>query len=471
MLDKAFNLSCVLDALALENTALDTAQSVANVSTDSRDITAGDLFVALRGEKFDGHDFVQQCLEQGACAAVVDKDFALQAGEEFQAKLLVVDDTALAYGLIAKAYRALFDVPVVALTGSAGKTTSKEMLAAILSQLGSVCSTQANFNNEIGVPKTLLQLRSEHDFAVVEMGAAKTADIAYLMQFADAEVGLLTNVQAAHMQGFGSLDNVAKTKAEIFTCLGDDKTAVINLDDNYADYWLQLAGGKKVLSFSLRDQSADVFADNIELSPSGIAFELVYRQQKQSVNIACLGRFNVANALGASAAAIALGASLEQIACGLEQFKTVAGRMQPIALAAPELCGTILNDSYNANPGAVKAAISTLAGFSGEKVVVLGTMAELGKDSELLHRQVAQFAQQQPIQQVYLLGEQWPVCDHGSGEKIKINQYDNKKDLLADLLSNWQAQQSVLIKGSRSMTMETLVQDLVALAEKQQETC
>lgn len=239
MLDKAFNLSCVLNALALENPSLDGAQQVSGVSTDSREIKAGDIFVALRGEKFDGHDFVQQCLEQGACAAVVDKKFKLSVSDsDLEARLLVVDDTLLAYGFIAKAYRNLFDLPVVALTGSAGKTTSKEMLAAILSMQGKVCATKANFNNEIGVPKTLLQLQGDDDFAVVEMGAAKPADIAYLMQFADADVGLLTNVQAAHMQGFGSLDNVAKTKAEIFTCLDNGKTVVINLDDSYADYWL-----------------------------------------------------------------------------------------------------------------------------------------------------------------------------------------------------------------------------------------
>lgn len=446
--------------------------SVSQITTDSRVLSKGAVFIALRGEQFDGHDYLADCFAQGAVAAVVTEScLPVDIKKTYADKLFLVDDTLLAYGLIAKAYRRKLNCPVIALTGSAGKTTTKEMLAAILRQLGKVSATQANFNNEIGVPKTLLEIQADTDFAIVEMGAAKAGDIAYLMDFVNPDVSILTNAYAAHIEGFGSLDVIAETKGEIFSCQAKGKFAIINDDDQYAAFWKDKAAGKQKISFSLNNKNADVFADNIYLNSGLSSFDLVFQATYQAIDLPCSGIFNVANALAASAAAISLGVSLENIAKGLAGFKNIEGRLQIHCLAD----GLILDDSYNANPEAMRAAIEALMSFPGDKALVLGAMAELGEHSKKMHEQLAQFALEQDVQQVYFYGDDWPDDASVFCKNLNIKTIKNIKDktsLLNEIQSNWQVKQNVLIKGSRSMRMETLVQDLILnQSNKQQGAC
>lgn len=446
--------------------------SISEVTTDSRSLSDGAVFVALRGDKYDGHDYLKDCFDQGAVAAVVMRqclpdDIANCYGD----RLCLVDDTLLAYGLIAKTYREKLTCPVIALTGSAGKTSTKEMLTSILRQVGKVGATKENFNNEVGVPKTLLQIEADSDFAIIEMGAAKAGDIAYLMPFVKPDVSILTNAYAAHIQGFGSLDIIAQTKGEIFSCQPEAKVSIINLDDAYAPYWKKEAINKQQFTFSLSKTEADVFARNIQLNSTFSTFELVTQKSQQLIHLPCSGSFNIANALAASTAAISLGISLTDVAKGLADFKNISGRFQTHYLND----GIVLDDSYNANPQAMQAAIRALLEFSGERVLVLGAMAELGEYSASMHEQLAHFALEQNVHQVYFYSNEWPdevlrYCRNSSVNIVK--KLTDKSELLHQIQANWQPQQNVLVKGSRSMGMEVLVQSLIINRnEKQQGAC
>lgn len=436
------------------------ALPIANVSSDSRSIGAGDLYVALRGEKFDGHDFIDAAIAGGAVAVVV--DHAVKQPLQNRVQQLVVDDTRLALGEIARCNRRRFTGPVIGITGSAGKTTCKEMVAAILSRCGSTLATRGNLNNEIGVPQTLLQIGTEHRYAVIEMGAARAGDIAYLCRFAEPTVGIVTAVMPAHLEGFGSIDTIASTKGEVFAGLTADGLAVINADDPYLPRWRQQAGKRRVVTFGFDGVDSvqpDVTARAIVYALEGTRFELIAPQGRIEIHLALLGRHNLRNALAAAAATLNVGAPLTAVRDGLASLRAVPGRLQP----RRGLTGnTVIDDSYNANPGAVKAAIDVLAGYTGRRLLILGNMAELGPDSELLHRDVATYAKLRGIEALWLVGPCAAAMatefgTHSVENEVRV--FDNNEALIAQIRHTDTAD-AILVKGSRSARMESVVMTL-----------
>ncbi|MDQ3197451.1 MAG: UDP-N-acetylmuramoyl-tripeptide--D-alanyl-D-alanine ligase, partial [Pseudomonadota bacterium] len=366
------------------------------VHTDSRTTLPGDLFIALRGERFDAAQFLGEARKKGAVAALIGEGGSEVGQAEDSASefpLLLVDDARLALGKLAAYWRGKFAIPLVALTGSNGKTTVKEMLASILRSAGrtnapaadsaaadSVLATRGNLNNDIGMPLTLLGLRASQRYAVIEMGMNHPGEISYLSRLAKPDVALVNNAAAAHLEGLGSVESVARAKGEIFEGLQDGGIAVINADDVHAPLWREMAGSRRTLDFGL-DASAEISA---RYAPSGEGSDIVMRTPRGEVTtrISVPGAHNVRNALAASAAAIALNINGADIATGLREFSGVKGRLQ----RKPARRGAMLiDDSYNANPASMRAAIAVLAAAPGKKIFVLGDMGELGGDAEAMH--------------------------------------------------------------------------------------
>ncbi|MDB6061835.1 MAG: hypothetical protein JWM78_1938 [Verrucomicrobiaceae bacterium] len=453
-------------ALQVEYSGADIA--IENIATDSRSIRAGDLYVALRGERFDGNEFIEAVAAQGAAAAVVNDPQPLALPQ------LRVDDARAALGLIARINRRRFQHPLIGITGSAGKTTCKEMLAAILSQRGSVLATQGNLNNEIGVPLTLLRIAPEHRYAVIEMGAARAGDIEYLCRFAEPDIALITTALPAHLEGFGSLDTVATTKGEIYSSLRENGTAIINIDSDYQNLWRQLSASHRVISFGF-NAAANISATAIERTGAGVRFLLRSPLGEVAVEMQLLGLHNIRNALAAAAAAIAAGATLADIRAGLGQVRAVSGRLNPL----PGLRGEIvIDDSYNANPGAVKAAIDVLAECSGQRQLILGNMGELGPQAEALHREVAQYAAERGIDTLWCVGpfaqaqveaflQFGNAVRHSksvsstsvSSKSVCAKAFADNAAVIAEL--NTITPAVVLVKGSRSAGTEVIVAALL----------
>lgn len=418
------------------------------VSTDSRAINKGDLFVALSGEKFNGNRFIADVAAAGAAAAVVSEEVVTDL------PLLRVADTRLALGAIARINRRQFNGPLVALTGSAGKTTTKELVASILSESGQVMATRGNFNNEIGVPLTLLRLQPEHDYAVVEMGASRAGDIGYLAAFAEPTVSVLTNAMPAHLEGFGDLQTIATTKGEIFSGLNSDGVAVLNFDDQFFSQWQQSCGHCRQLTFSKNNNQADVYASDIHSSPQAqTEFNMHLQGKAIAVSLPLLGEQNVVNALAAGAAALAVGSSIEQIKSGLEKVEPVKGRLKPVRGRHCQ----IIDDSYNASPNAVKAAIDVLQSFAGSHCLVLGMMSELGADAKSLHAEVADYARDRGVEQLLVIGDYAVMMAERFGDNAHA--FQDMGDLLA-ALDKLITANVVLVKGSRSAAMERVVDSL-----------
>lgn len=427
---------------------------IERINTDSRAIKPGDVFVALKGEFFDGHDFVADVVKAGAAAVVV------AARQNVDVAQIVVGDTLQALGIIARLNRRNFHGKLVALTGSAGKTTTKDMIASVLSQAGSVLATSGNLNNEIGVPLTLLSIQASHRFAVIEMGAAKRGDIAYLMQFVDPDVALLTNAAAAHIKGFGSEQAVAETKGEIFSAASADVTAVINRDSAYADLWQTMIGARRQIGFSAANSQAQVYASDIESKTWGSRFSLHINNAVQTVELKVPGAHNIANALAAASVAHALGLPIHSIKSGLEQFSGSKARLQ----RKNGISGcTLIDDTYNANPSSMASAIEVLAHQSAPRVLVMGDMAELGELSDDEHRRLLQLAEASVIETIYLHGEQFARAAQAAR---RAQHFASKADIVAVLKPQLTAAHSVLVKGSRSMRMEMVID---ALAHKQKD--
>ncbi|HEX5513988.1 MAG TPA: UDP-N-acetylmuramoyl-tripeptide--D-alanyl-D-alanine ligase [Gammaproteobacteria bacterium] len=415
------------------------------VATDSRSLPAGALFVALRGERFDGHDFIAQALTAGAAAVLVDRpgDWGLPS--------LLVDDTRLALGRLASAWRQRLPVKLVAVTGSNGKTTVKEMTAAIMRQCGPTLATAGNLNNDIGMPLTLLRLTGEHAYAVVEMGASSLGEIDYLARLARPDVGIINNAGPAHLEGFGSQDAVARGKGEMVQALGPDAAAVINADDAYAPLWREYAAGRRVLDFAI-EQPAAISARAID----GSRFILRTPTGEAVVTLPLPGRHNILNALAAAAAAIALGVPLAQIVTGLEAVPSVKGRLTRRAAVAG---AWLLDDSYNANPNSLRAGLQVLAGEAGERWLVLGDMAELGPEAEALHAQAGETALALGIHRLFAVGRLAPAAAARFGGRGES--FDSKAALLARLMELLEPGVTVLVKGSRSSGMEQVVEALL----------
>lgn len=423
----------------------------ARVTTDSRQIQPGDLFVALRGEKFDGHQFAQAALDAGAAAVMVDEQGAADISPA-----LVVADTRLALGRLAAYWRRQMPARIVGVTGSSGKTSVKEMLAAILrAAVGedAVLATQGNFNNDIGMPLTLLRLHSGHQYGVIEMGMNRAGEIDYLTRLAQPDVALINNAGTAHIGMLGSVAAIAAAKGEILAGLPAQGVVVINADDEFAPLWRQSAGTHTVMDFGLRHAQAVRGSYVAHADHSDMQISTPDRQL--AVRLPVLGEHNVMNALAATAAALALGISGAAIVTGLQGYKGVYGRLQrkhAINGAA------LIDDSYNANPDSTKAAIQVLATAPGTRLLVLGDMGELGADAAAMHAEIGQFAKCARLDGLFALGElsRHAVAAFGSGAR----HFNNVEELTAALLPLLAAEVTVLVKGSRFMQMERVVKAL-----------
>jgi UDP-N-acetylmuramoyl-tripeptide--D-alanyl-D-alanine ligase len=426
-------------------------RQIDTVTTDTRSIVPGALFIALIGEKFDAHDFAAQAVEAGAAALIVSKRLQINVAQ------LVVADTRLALGQLGAWVRQQVKAKVVALTGSSGKTSVKEMTAAILRQCGQVLYTSGNFNNDIGVPLTLLRLTKEDDFAVIELGANHPGEIAYTTQLVCPQTALVNNLAAAHLQGFGSLSGVAQAKGEIFTGLPQQGVAILNADNHDEAGWHAALAGKTVWRFSAtRDDNCEYLAKDVVISGQQTQFTLCSPFGTTPITLPLPGKHNIANALAASALALSVGASLQAVRQGLSTIQSVPGRLFPVVLSEGKI---LLDDSYNANVGSMTAAIETLASMPGYRVLVVGDMGELGEASEECHRQVGEKARQSGINHVLSVGNFSRIVSEvsGCGEH-----FQDKTSLVARLtgLVSQHAVITILIKGSRSAAMEQVVRGL-----------
>jgi UDP-N-acetylmuramoyl-tripeptide--D-alanyl-D-alanine ligase len=422
------------------------------VSTDSRTLKPGALFVALRGPNFDGSAFVQAAAAQGAIGALVERAIPGALPQ------VVVADSLRALQELARNWRADFSLPVVAVAGSNGKTTAKEMTAAVLSRKGLCMATHGNLNNHIGVPSTLMRLESSHRSAVIEMGANRVGDVAELMAIAQPTVGLITNAGAEHLEGFGNLDGVAKGEGETVSCLKPDGTAIINADDAYAGYWRANSGAKRVVTFGVH-HDADFAAKNIfqgiERGEFATRFTLACPLGERAVMLKAGGAHNIGNALAAAAAASAAGASLDDIALGLADFRAVSGRLQ---LKAGTRGSWIIDDSYNANPSSVRAGLEVLRALSGATWLVFGDMAELGESSQDSHAHIGGYARDCGVKRMFAVGplSSRAVETFGSGGEWFADSDSLTRRLQAELSPGV----TVLIKGSRINRLERVVQAL-----------
>jgi len=434
---------------------------VRGVGTDSRAQAAGELFVALRGERFDGHDFVAGAQQQGAAAALVDRDwYARQGGDAGSLPLVVVDDTRRALGALAASWRQRFDIPLIGITGSNGKTTVKEMCAAILrtrfADSGAVLATAGNLNNDIGLPLTLLGLRAHHRAAVVEMGMNHPGEIGALTAIARPTVALVNNAQRAHLQGMGGVVEVAEEKAAIYDGLDAHGVAIVNLDDPHAALWLARNRDRKVMGFGFRD-AADVYGV-CRLQGLGAILQIRHAGEAVECALQVPGVHNAANALSAAAACLAAGVTLAEVARGLSGYTGTKGRLHRRAGRGGAL---ILDDTYNANPDSVRAGIDVLASTPGRKVLVLGDMGEVGESSAQVHDEVGGYAKSKGVDALFGLGEMSAIAVRNFGEGGA--HFANPESLAAAVLPLLDADTAVLVKGSRFMRMERVVERLLAV--------
>ncbi len=438
--------------------------SVSSVSTDTRAINSGDLFLALRGARFDGHDYLAEAATKACVAVVVDHYVP-----SLQISQLVVVDTRIALGRLAEAWRLQFQqLKMIAITGSCGKTTVKDMLASICSQVAPTLATLGNLNNDIGVPLTLLRLNETHRFAVLEVGTNAPGEIAYSAQLVHPDAAVITNAEAVHLAGFGNVANVAKEKGAIYHALHQDGVAVINLDDAHGASWYgeMSAAGKKIITcakHSIHQQGVapDFWLENITVSEQGdYQFDIVSRDSSVTIHAALPGEHNVTNAMLAAALAKSVNIDDAYIKAGLENVKSAPGRLNLYPLTRCKLL--LVDDTYNANPHSVKAAIDFLAQYpETNKVLILGDMAELGADVQMYHREVGQWAKKQGINTLFAVGHYAESVAEGFGKGARC--FNTQSELMSVLPQLLMAGTTVLVKGSRSAKMEVIVQAIRAL--------
>jgi UDP-N-acetylmuramoyl-tripeptide--D-alanyl-D-alanine ligase len=420
------------------------------ISTDTRSIHAGELFFALQGPNFDGNRFVSVAADRDAAASIVNR-----SAEPGSARI-VVEDTRRALGRLAADWRRTMPATIVGITGSNGKTTLKTLVASCLSQSASTLATQGNLNNDIGVPTMLARLSAEHRYAVIEMGANRAGEIAWLAEITGADVVVITNAAPAHLEGFGSVEGVAKAKGEILDNPMRPSVAVLNADDKYFSFWSAKVSDIDVISFGL-DSDATVRASDIETTDAGSRFNLQIRNDITSVNLPLPGRHNVGNACAAAAVATALELPVLTIKRGLESVQPVNGRLQPVRSPAGYI---VYNDSYNANPQSVIAAAKFLAGRSDDTWLILGDMGELGVDAVALHSAVGREARQLGIKRLYATGNLSKNTVRAFGDGARW--FDSIDELLVAVQQALTPSSTVLIKGSRSARMERVVDALLA---------
>ncbi len=439
---------------ALQARLVGSDVSFDGVSIDSRSVGAGQLFVALTGPRFDGHDYLADVQAKGAVAALVEREV-----EGVDLPQLVVADCRVALGQLGALNRAGFDKPVAAITGSSGKTTVKEMLACILRTRGPVLATRGNLNNDLGAPLTLLEIASEHSAAVIELGASRLGEIRYTVGLTQPQVVILNNAGTAHVGEFGGPEKIVEAKGEILEGLGEGGTALLNLDDKAFAIWHKRAGDKRVLSFALNNPQADFYASDIGRDARGCpAFTLHSAAGSVAVQLNLLGTHNVSNALAAAAAAHALGVSLPGIAAGLNAVQPVKGR----TVAQITANGVrVIDDSYNANPTSMCAAIDILAGFSGRTVLVLGDIGELGQWAQEGHQLVGDYARGK-VDALYAVGSNMTHAVRAFGAEGR--HFATQAELIDAVSSETASDTTILIKGSRSAAMENVVAALCGVS-------
>ncbi len=425
------------------------------VSSDTRTLSAGDLFIALRGPRYNANEFVGAALSAGAAGAVVDTPHPGVAIAQ-----IVVPDTQAALEKAGRAWRDQFSIPVIGVAGSNGKTTAKEMTAAILGAAGECLATRGNLNNHIGVPLTVLRIEPAHRYAVIEMGANRAGDVAALLKMANPTVGLITNAGAEHLEGFGSLEGVARAEGEMVAGLDPGATAVINADDEFADLWRKSTPAR-IVTFGVQN-AADFTAADVKFSVAAdgflTQFNLVSPVGRAAVELRIGGKHNLMNALAAAAAATAAGAKLEHVVKGLGTVRPVAGRLQFKMTASG---AWLIDDSYNANPSSVRAGIEVLAGLEGRKWLVLGDMAELGEFAESSHTEIGVFARESGVERLFATG---PLAARAVESFGRGGQWFAEATALAQALQGAPPDVRLLIKGSRVNRLERVVDALVAPA-------
>ena len=435
------------------------------VSTDSRQISKGNLFICLEGENFDGHHFIDAAIAGGAAGLVVRKDAKVDLRKiSREIPVIPVKDTLIALGDIARFWRRQMNIPVIAITGSSGKTTTKEMIAAILEQTGKVLKTEGNFNNQVGLPLTLLRLNRQHEVAVVEMGTNTPGEIGRLPRIADPNIGLITNIGPAHLEKLKSLDRIRKEKGDLFQNMAGSGTAIMNVDDE-AQRSLNGRWQGKRITFGLKHR-ADVAAVNFRKKKrQGMVFTLKIGRTRRKVEIQAAGEHNLYNALAAAAASMAFGADHDAICRGLASFQPIPGRfeIQPLQNGA-----YLINDAYNANPLSVQEALKTLKDLKGRhhSIVILGDMLELGKQAGKLHTDVGRFLAGTDVDRVFLKGDFSRATAKGAmaggmaAERVFF--YEQPGQISGRLRPFLKKGDWILVKGSRKMKMEEVVQSLIA---------
>ena len=421
-----------------------------SVSTDSRTIQPGALFVALRGEKFDGHDFIAAVARSGAAVAMVDARFDA-AGAPLP--LIIVDDTRFALGRLAQHWRAQFSPVLIGIAGSNGKTTTKEMIASILRSAAgedAVLSTAGNLNNEIGLPLTLLRMREAHRLCAIELGMNHKGEIAYLAQIARPTIAVVTNAQREHLEFMGSVDEVAEENSAVYRALPEEGVAVVNADDEHAGDFRRAAEGSRVVDFALNRGAAVTGRYQLKHLSSSVRIACPAGEIEATLSIP--GLHNVMNALAAAAATYAAGITPQAIAAGLTAFRPYTGRLQ--VKKSPEGM-TVIDDSYNANPDSVRAAIDVLAGAPGRTVLVLGDMGEVGDDGPDFHSEIGRYARERGVGSVLAIGESTAHTVAAFGQDAR--HFGSCEDLTQALERVRDPGTTVLVKGSRFMRMERVV--------------
>ena len=455
-------------ASALQAQLIGEDMAISSVSIDTRTLQPGDLYIGISGENFDGCDFVDQAAQAGAVAVLVERQVETDLAQ------LIVKDSRIALAELAKLWRQLWQqlqqhtqqhklqqnqAKLIAVTGSNGKTTVKEMLAAILSLNSSVLATKGNFNNDIGVPLTLLRLKPSHHYAAIEMGANHAGEIAYSSRYTLADVAIINNVGAAHLEGFGSLEGVACAKGEIISGLSMQGIAVLNKDDAFYPLWQGLAGERKTISFGF-STAADVYASNINSQIKNhqfiTSFDCFTPKGNISIGLKLAGQHNVKNALAAATACLAVGLDLGQIKQGLETLQPVTGRLEPWI---GRLGNIIIDDSYNANPNSLKVALQVLEQCSSEAWLILGAFNELGENSVAIHKEMGTLIKNHQVKRLFAVGEnaRYSVETFGQGAEFFLTQ----DELIARLKSLLSGSEALLIKGSRGQRMENVAASLI----------
>lgn len=422
-----------------------------NLSIDSRAVQKGEAFLALKGERFDGHDFVDAALQSGVSALIVEREVTNEVPQ------IVVENSHLALANIARLNRRSSKATVLALTGSQGKTTVKEMMHGILSEHGSTLATSANLNNTIGVPLTLLRINPDHQFVVVEMGADCIGEINFSASATEPNIAMITNASPAHIEGFGSLEGIAEGKGEILDSLNESGVAVLNADDEFVARWQQRASHCRAVLFGNSDK-ADYRATQIETrAGEGVCFELQTPQGSIEITLKLLGEHNAVNASAAAAAAMEAGASLLEVQFGLAKLEPITGRLAQ----GPGLHeSVVIDDTYNASPSSFVAAIDVLAQFKGRRILVAGDMKELGSESDAAHKLVGSHAKLREIEELWVTGEHSSLVVDSYGPAA--HQFPSQEKLISHCMAEVKPGDVILVKGSRGAHMENVVSSLQA---------